>query len=463
MDATRTLIRGACLLTMDPVLGEVDAGDLLIEGTRIAAVGRSLDVADAMVVDATDMIAIPGFVDTHRHVWQTQLRTVATDWSLFNYFSQMRCIYSTFYEPEDAYLGNYAGALEALNAGITTVVDHCHIINSPAHADAAIDGLRDAGVRGIFCYGLFPNPTHRPFALTMDPGWRVEDARRVRRERLTSDEALLQFGLAPGEVEGQPLDMTASQVRLARDLGARRISCHVAMGAYDRGGHAVAWLHDGGMLAEDVLLVHGAALTDAELRAAADAGACISSTPETELQMAMGHPVAFRARAHGVAVGLGIDIVSNYSGDMFAPMRLLLQAERGFANAGRAAPPRAIAPLAREVLALATIEGARVAGLDQVVGSLTPGKQADVVLLRTDAIHMTPVIDPIGAVVLYANVHDVESVWVAGKPMKRSGQLAGVDWPAVRARLRASSARIVAGFRSVPLAEIEAFAAAVML
>lgn len=194
----RTLVKGGRLLTMADGVEET-AADLLIEGTRIAAIGRGLAVADAETLDATGMIVLPGFVDTHRHVWQTPLRTLAADWSLYDYFTQMRLVYGSFFTAEDAYLGNLAGALEALAAGVTTVVDHCHVINTPEHADEAIRGLDEAGIRAVFCYGLFPSPAHHPFRLPADSGWRLDDARRVRRARLSADDGRIVMGLAPGD------------------------------------------------------------------------------------------------------------------------------------------------------------------------------------------------------------------------------------------------------------------------
>jgi cytosine/adenosine deaminase-related metal-dependent hydrolase len=234
------------------------------------------------------------------------------------------------------------------------------------------------------------------------------------------------------------------------------------MGAYDLGRRFVERLGEAGLLGEDVLLVHGAALTDRELALIRDAGAGISSTPETELQMGMGFPVAWRARAAGARAGLGIDIVSNYSGDMFAQMRLALQTERARENAAREArgeTPQAIQPRARDVLRLATLGGAEVAGLAHRIGSLEVGNDADVVLIRTDGIHLTPVTDAVGAVVLNASAADVDTVLVAGELVKRDGRLLGIDWPALRARISSSRDRIVAGFRSVDVGAIEAMVA----
>lgn len=457
------LIRGGRLLTMDRRLGDLDPGDVLIEDGRIRDVAPRLDAAGAAVLDAAGMIVIPGFVDAHRHVWQTQLRSVATDWSLFDYFVRMRSVYAALYQPDDVYLGNLVGALEALDAGITTIVDHCHVLNSPEHADEAVRGLREAGIRGVFCYGLFPNPVPPAFGPPPDGAWRAADLHRLRARHFASVEDLLLFGVAPTEAEAMPVDALADEIRLAREAGAHRISLHVAMGAYDRGRRLVATLADRGLLAEDLLLVHGAALGDDELAMIADAGAAVCSTPETELQMAMGRPVAWRARERGVRASLGVDIVSGVSGDVFAQMRLGLQAERAARNAALVAPPRAIGPAARDVLELATIRGAEALGLADRIGSLAPGKAADVVLLRTDAIHMTPAVDPVGAVVLQANAGDVDTVLVGGRVVKRSGLLAGVDWPALRERILASAARLREGAAAAPLSAIEEVAGGFML
>lgn len=462
----RILIRGGRVLTMVEGRGE-EALDLLLEGERIVQVGSNLACDDALVVDARGSIVLPGFVDTHRHVWQTQLRTVAADWSLFNYFTQMRLVYSAFYEPDDVFLGNHVGALEALDAGITTVVDHCHILHSPEHSDEAVRGLGESGIRAVFCYGLFESPAYREDARRsgLPADWRRKDAKRLRQERFSSDDGLLRWGFAPAEIDANPYEANVAEIRLARELGALRISCHVAMGAYDSGQRFVEHLGRDGLLAEDLLFVHGSSLTDDELRRMADSGAAVSATPETEMQMAMGFPVAIRARDAGVRSSLGIDIVSNYSGDMFAQMRLCLQASRALENAeyerrGRA--PRRIRLTARDVLDLATRGGAEAAGLAGSIGTLEAGKQADVVLLRTDAIHMTPAIDAVGAVVLQANSSDVDTVFVAGRCVKKDGRLVGVDWPALSERLQASSRRIVGGMQSVSLASIEDLASQLM-
>ena len=434
------------------------SADILVRAGRIAEIrpGIAADAAD--VIDATDMIVAPGFVDTHRHVWQTQLRTVATDWSLLDYLVHMRLVASTFYTADDAYLGNLVGALEALDAGVTTLVDHCHILNTPDHAEEAARGLQDAGIRAIFCFGTYANAPRVPMDVPADPDWRFRAAEGLRRGRLASDSGLVRFGFAPQEAEAITIEDLAREIGFARELGAAAISCHVAMGPYDGGSHCVARMGEAGLMGPDLLFVHGAALTDEELALIRAADAGISATPETELQMGMGFPVAYRAREQGIRTGLGVDVVSNYAGDMFMPMRLGLQATRAARNAELGASGKApgrISPLAVEALRLATLGGAEAVHMDAEIGSLAVGKRADIVVVATDAIHMTPAHDAVGALVLNARPSDVHAVLVDGRVVKRDCQLVGVDWPALRARFQRSCARIVAGARTVDAGEIE--------
>lgn len=458
MGARPTIIRNARILTM--LDGEAETrGDVLIEGGAVRRIGNELAVVDADIIDADGGILLPGFVDTHRHVWQTQLRSTAGDWTLYDYLARMRLTYSAFYRPEDVYLGNLIGALDALNSGITTVVDHCHILNSPEHTDEAIRGLQHAGIRATFCYGIFANPkTHTPLDVDFDMGWRYADARRIRAGVLAADDGVIRFGLAPNEPESAPFEAFAEEVKLARDLGAKTISAHVAMGAYDQGACVVEKLHAAGLLLPEFLFVHGASLTDRELALIAEAGAGLSSTPETELQMGMGNPVALRARAAGVCAGLGVDIVSNYSGDLFAQMRMMAQSSRALAHADserRGRAPRRLTVRARDILRLATRGGAEALHLEQRIGAIAPGMRADLVLIGTKSIGMTPTIDPVSAVVFNATAADVEMVMVDGRVLKRAGRLVGVDWAKLRDRLLTSSERIVTQAARVDRATVE--------
>ncbi len=458
------LIRGGRIVTMVDGSPDEQAGAILIEGGKITGIlqeGMPLP-AVAEVIDATGMIVLPGFVDTHRHIWQTQLRTVAANWSLFDYIVHMRSIYSAFYTPEDAYLGNLLGALEAVNAGVTTVADHSHLVNSPEHADGLLRGLEEAGVRGVYCYGFFVNPKHNPFSQEASPGWRYDDVLRVigGRKRNGAGSNRILIGVSPQEPEAIPPETLHREIRLCRDIGAHSISMHVAMGSYDGGNRVVEKLGAAGLLGPDMLFVHGASLTSGELDAIAAAGAGLSSTPETELQMGMGYPVAFSARGHGVRTSLGIDIVSNYAGDMFAQMRLALQSARAMENqllAERRQAPRRIGLKVRDALRLATLGGAEALHLEDRVGTIEEGKSADIVMLRTDRIHLSPAPDAIASVVLGAGVADIDTVIVDGVVRKRHGKLADVDMPSLLGRLEESARRLARNHSTVDPAGIESF------
>ena len=228
-EAGVTLIRGGRLVTMADGSPDEQTGALLVKDGVIADVLSEDAPAPpgAKAIDAKGMIVMPGFVDTHRHIWQTQLRTVAADWSLFDYVVRMRTVYSAFYTPEDAYLGNLLGALEAVNAGVTTIVDHSHLVNSPDHADELLRGLDNSGVRGVYRYGFFVNPRHHPFSQEPTPGWRYEDLRRVAKCRSSGDRVLI--GATPQEAEAVPPELLHKEIKLCRDVGARKNSLHVAM------------------------------------------------------------------------------------------------------------------------------------------------------------------------------------------------------------------------------------------
>lgn len=454
MSQENLLIQGGRVITMVDGQPDETAASVHVKDGRIAAIlGPDAVVEDARVIDASNKIVMPGFVDTHRHVWQTQLRTVAADWTLYDYLVNMRSVYSGFYEAEDAYLGNYLGALEAVNAGITTLVDHCHLINSPEHTDRLIDGLEDSGIRAIFCHGMFVNPKFNPFSMEDEPGWRYDDIVRIRRERIKDDAGLITLGVNPQEPESGPAQRLHEEVRRFRELGVKTISMHVAMGCYDGQNRVVQHLADAGLLGPDMIFVHGAALTDSEIDAIRAAGAGISSTPETELQMGMGYPLSLSGRDVGTRISLGIDIVSNYPGDMFSQMRIAMQAARARDNEALAAQhraPRRLRVRARDALRLGTLGGAEALHIEDRIGTIEVGKAADIIVIDTSSLAMTPAHDAIAAVVLGAGASDVETVIVDGVVRKEGGELIGVDIAAMRARLAESAKRIHTSATYVP-------------
>jgi cytosine/adenosine deaminase-related metal-dependent hydrolase len=372
----RILIKGATVLTIDPSLGNQENCDILIENDIIKSIGPGLPLeADTEIIDGSECIITPGFVDGHHHMWQQLLRTVATDWSLFEYFSQMRTKYASLYTVEDVYFANYAAAVNLLNNGVTCVLDHCHIMNSPAHADAAVKGLQDSGIRGTFCYGFYENPVNvegGTVATNWDQKARESSAKRVREQHFPNNDpekTVLTFGISPNEAQAIPTKQLIEEIKFSRSVGARIITAHVSMGNGDVDNRPIVQLlSDAGILGPDLLFSHGSAFTDSELAAIRESGASICATPDTELQMGMGHPVAFRAADAGCHTCLELDITSSQGNNFVAQMRLMLQVQRAHENRGRF--PLEIKRKTAEVLRMGTLGGAEAMRLENITGSI---------------------------------------------------------------------------------------------
>jgi len=390
---------------------------------------------------------MPGFVDTHRHTWQAQLRTIACDWTLGQYMTGLHSGLSGHFRPEDTNTGNLLGTVEALDSGITTLLDWSHNLATPEHADAAIEALRESGARAVFAHGggapqwdVLPNAVPHP-----------EDARRVRDQHFAADGGLVTMAMALRGPEIATRDVTVSDFELARDLDLR-ITIHVGNGemAKDR---PLAWMHDNGLMGPDVTYVHCNAVADDELAMIAATGGTASCSPDIELQMGHGWPATGRLLRAGIRPTISIDVCSSNGGHMFGAMRSLIGTQRGFdhAEAQERGEPLDHVPLScREVVEFATIDGARAIGLDAEIGTLTPGKQADVILLSTDSYGMFPANSPYGAVVYNAHPGVVETILVAGKVVKRDGELLGIDRERLRSRAFASRDYIFERARAVP-------------
>jgi cytosine/adenosine deaminase-related metal-dependent hydrolase len=423
----RLLLRGGYVLSMDDEVGELPSADVLIEGDSIAAVGARLDADDAELLDVSGHVVMPGFVDTHRHTWQTPFRGVCADWTLEDYFRGIRMSISPNCSAEDVYAGNLLGSLEALEAGVTTILDFSHCNNTPEHADAALQGLRDAGIRAIFAYGYYPAPSESPsFA---DHADRLADARRIREQQLPSDDALVTMGVALTEVGLLPFEQTIAEARSASELEIPSV-LHTGCSWGSALTEGLPELEHHGLLSHDQVHVHCNTLDERDLRRLVEHDCKISSSPETELQMGMGHPVIGRALELGMRPSLSCDVVSSNSGDMFSQMRLALQFERCMRNDefnARDRLPEQLDLTVRDALRWGTVNGAHAIGLEHRVGSLAPGKQADVIVLGGRRLNMVPMADPVGCLVAQANPASVEHVLVAGRFAKRDGELVGRD------------------------------------
>jgi cytosine/adenosine deaminase-related metal-dependent hydrolase len=441
----RTLLRGGWVVSMAP--GQAPfRGDVLVEGGRIAAVGTlppDVDAArfDGEAVDCRDRIVLPGLVDSHRHLWQSALRGIAADWTLGQYFARMRGQLGGRFRPEDLYAGTLLGAVEALDAGITTVVDFSHNLNSPRHADAGWQALVDAGGRAVFAHGA-----SNAQALARDGSPHSDDVRRLRTEVGADDDARVTLGMAVRGPEFSTIEAAEADWALARELGIP-VTVHVGGGLRGAGGH-VAELARRGVLGPDTTFVHCNLLADAELDAIATAGGRAAVSPEVEANMGHGPPATARLRARGIPTGLSADVCTNVGGDLFGAMRTALALARGAAHEAALAGGEALdrVPVtAGEVLAMVTIEGAGAIGQGDRIGSLEPGKQADVVVLRADQPNMAPVSDPVAATVLAAGVREVDAVMVGGRWVKRDGRFVHRDVRAVVDLAARSQEHLLAG------------------
>jgi cytosine/adenosine deaminase-related metal-dependent hydrolase len=416
------LIKGGHVVTVDPDLGDLPAGDVLAADGVITAVGQDLRpaTADAEVIDAAGRLVIPGLVDTHRHVWQGAIGGYTPQITGVGYGPAVLTGISLKHTPDDVYAGTLWGALQALDAGITTIADWAHNDQSPAHADADLRGLRDSGIRGFFLYGGpgpatdDPNPPH------------PADARRMRDEYFASGSyGRLRMGMALRGPAFTSAERNAADFAFARELGLP-ISIHVGMAGT---GDAVATLERDRLLDSDVNYVHGNFLTDAEWDLLAASGGTMTITPSTDMLMQFGtFPSTGAALSRGIVSGFGIDTICSAGTDLFSEMRLALAAERSRANASTVSSDKMVPTVdlhQRDMLRLATIGGARVWHLESEIGTLTPGKQADIAIIDLRSPHLDGFGDPVAVMVLGAGPADVETVIVGGDVVKHKGQLVG--------------------------------------
>jgi 5-methylthioadenosine/S-adenosylhomocysteine deaminase len=416
------LLRGGHVVTVDPVLGDQPHSDVLVRDGIIAEVGPGLEAStpDPEVIDTRGRLIIPGLVDTHRHVWQGAIGGFTPQMTGAGYGPAVLTGIAPKHTADDVYAGTLWGALQALDAGITTIADWAHNLQSAAHADADLRGLQESGIRGYFLYGGpgpasdDPNPPH------------PADAGRLRDEHFASGGCgRLRMGMAlRGPCFTTP-ERNAEDFAFARHLGLP-ISLHVGMaGTSD----AVTTLQRDGLLGADVNYAHGNMLTDEELDLIASTQGTLSITPSTDMLMQFGtFPGTGPALQRGILAGFGVDTICSAGTDLFSEMRLALAAERSRANAPALARGEQVPTVdlhQRDMLRLATLDGARVWNLDDHVGSITPGKQADLAIVDLRSPHLDGFGDPVAVMVLGAGPADVETVIVGGDVVKRDGKLVG--------------------------------------
>ena len=404
-DRREILIRNAYVLTMDAA-GDLANADVHVRAGGIAAVGRGLTAPGAQIIDGSGMLVLPGFVETHWHVWTALLRSLAGDRQEHGYFPTSRTI-GALYSAEDMYAAGRLAAAEAIHSGITFVHDWCHNVRSPDHAEAALRALEETGIRARFSYG---SPTGASNDATID----LRDLARLKeRWGRYANGGLLTLGLA---WRGAGSTATLRDYEAAQELGLP-ISVH----ANNSGGGVIQQLADRGLLAPGMQVIHAVWCTPEEIRALADNRVNVSVSPYSELRIGFGFPIAAELVAAGVTVGLSVDTTTlSGNADMFAIMKAIQNIENGRAR-------NEFALTARRVLELATIDGARSMGIDGSVGSLTPGKRADIIMVDTRAVNLAVLTEPAHLLVEAAQPANVDTVIIDGRIVKRGGRLTSID------------------------------------
>lgn len=413
------LIQNAHIVSVDPQQGDRRDADVLVRDGKIVAVGHRLEAAGAERIDARGMILLPGLVDTHTHLWLSAARGQFRNTPDTDYFALKKRL-GRHYTPDDIRIGTYLGAVETLASGVTTTVDFFHNLRSPAHLEAAEQGLVQSGIRARLLLGAHDDlgPAE---SIDLDLLAAAAARARPQRQRVT-----LGFGWrGVGEGRGDVVATGRREIAAARKLGLP-VSVH-------SGGKRNGALAASGLLGKDVQIVHATGATPAELAAFRAAGSALSLTPVTEQRVGYGLTVLSDYAAVG-RIGLGIDgtaLAGN--ADLFANMRLLALTETGARKKETAVAPR-------RILELATIEAARSIGMDDQIGSITPGKRADLILLDPGALNMALAddADPYALIVYSATPGNVDTVIVDGVVLKRGGRLLGVDVPRVMKEARAS-------------------------
>jgi 5-methylthioadenosine/S-adenosylhomocysteine deaminase len=425
------VIRGATVLTMDPAVPDLAGGDVHVRDGAIVAVAPKIDAAAAQVIDGAGMICIPGFVDTHFHMWNALLRPfVRADVPALGYFPVTARL-GPLMEPEDSYRSVRLAAADAIAAGITTVHNWSHNTRSPEHAAAELSAMRDMGMRGRFAYGT-------PVGLADDAPMDLAGLARIKKEWMPDKENLLTLGICSRNLGALTIGgsaaassrgvLTIEQIKRDWD-GARALGLPITM--HTSGASPITELERAGLLGPDVQLVHPL-LTTAEERTILKArGVSYSTSPQLEARRAaqLGEIQLGELLEAGVKVSLSTDHIASISCDPFSSMRVL------FALHSHRIGTRVPLTLKR-LLQLATIDGAVDLGIAERTGSITPGKRADLVLVRTADPNMAPAGDPYEAIVSFGMPANVDTVIVDGRVLRRAGKFTAFDHAQIVAQAR---------------------------
>ena len=408
---SRTLFKGGTVISMDSDVPNLASGDVLVEGDRIAAVGANLQVDNASVIDASGSIVMPGLIDAHHHMWLGVMRRMMPDVDdLFAYIGVVAETLGAQYRPADMYASTKLTAIASLDAGITTIIDACHSSRSPEHTDAALDAIESSGIRALHMVGAAmdkqASSSHIP-----------QDLERLARN-WNKVGGLVQVGLF-----GQ---FNLDWWKVARNLDMRILTEFI--GDLAKLGPEFA---EKGVLGPHNIFNHCTRLPEETWKVFGEAGVNVTINPRSDALFGFDDESFAYQQAidHGLKPALGVDLDTAFGSDLFGEMHALFGQQRSAMRyrrfRGEADVPAPISVNA--VLQAATINGARAAGLEQSVGSLTPGKQADIIVVRTDGVAIFPVSNAIGTIVQAVERADVDTVMIAGQLRKRNGKLVDVD------------------------------------
>jgi len=437
----KTLIRGATIITMDQQ-GDLFDADILIVGSEIQKIAPRINVNADEIVQGSGYVVIPGLINAHMHTWQTALRSVASNWTLLEYFQKMHSGLAKVFTPEDLYIATKMGALNQINCGTTTLVDWCHNNKTPEHNDAAIKGLFESGIRAVFFHGT-PKPEPKEGET---PFWELPHPRK-ELERLVSTYGghdLMTIGTAILGPHYSTLEVALHDFMMAKEL-------NITASMHQGGGPArtpEGWeiLESRGLLGPAINIVHGHALSDTQLKRFCDLGMTFSATAESEMTQGHGHPLTGRLRDFGKAPSLGVDLESVCGGEMFIQARIALGIQRSLDNVDyrykHGTIPSTSTISTREALRWITIEGARVIGQLDRLGTLRAGKQADLVMIRCGDLNMQPMNDPVSAVIMQTSLANIDNVMIAGEWKKKNSQLVDVDLTSQIEALNVSAKKI---------------------
>jgi 5-methylthioadenosine/S-adenosylhomocysteine deaminase len=403
------LLKGGTVVSMDPKVGDLVKGDVLIQGKKIAAVGADLKApAQAQVIDAANTIVIPGFVDAHRHSWEGQLRRIIPNGAISEYMATTHQGFARYYRPHDMYVGNLITALGCIDAGITCVIDNSHNARSAAHSDAAIQALFDSGIRAVHASGA-------PQAGDWDKQW-PQDLARLQKQFFSSEDQLVTLRMFSA--------LSRENFAFARRLGLR-------ITTESNGPQMMTELANEKFLGPDNTFNHCDGWPDIVWQQVRDSGCTINVCPRSDAQYALGEGISAFQKAldHGMRPAFSIDNETSYGTDMFTEMRVAFNIQRAMATYRKVNGDSKVPAIVnvRDVLEFATVSGAANAGLVGKIGTITPGKEADIVTIRTDDINLYPSNHAIGTVVGAADIRNIDTVIIGGKVRKFRGKMTGLS------------------------------------